>query len=59
MVKDPEPKTNQSARKFQYYKNTLPKAIRRLDLTPKTSEINRFLQSLSCSLGGKYGYQVY
>jgi site-specific recombinase XerD len=38
------------------YRNTLCRSLKFLGLTPKTSEINRFLQSLSCTLGGKYGY---
>jgi len=38
------------------YKITLSKAILVLGITPTTSQINHFLKSLSCTLGGKYGY---
>jgi site-specific recombinase XerC len=38
------------------YKNTLARSLKHLGLTPTTAEINRFLQSLRCTLGGKYGY---
>jgi len=38
------------------YRITLYKALSALGLTPSTKAINRFLSSLPCSLGGKYGY---
>ncbi|MCX6013456.1 MAG: tyrosine-type recombinase/integrase, partial [Chloroflexi bacterium] len=38
------------------YRITLSKALLILGLTPKTAQINKFLYSLSCSLGGKYDY---
>lgn len=38
------------------YKIILSKALPILGLTPTTAKINRFLSSLPCSLGGKYGY---
>ena len=38
------------------YKITLSKALHMLGLTPTTKTLNRFLSSLHCSLGGKYGY---
>ncbi|MFC1921576.1 tyrosine-type recombinase/integrase, partial [Chloroflexota bacterium] len=38
------------------YKITLSKALSYLGLNPTTKTINRFLNALPCSLGGKYGY---
>ena len=38
------------------YRNTLARSLKYLGLTPTTAEINRFMQSLGCTLGGKYGY---
>jgi site-specific recombinase XerD len=38
------------------YRITLSKALKVLSLTPSTADVNAFLNSLSCSLGGKYGY---
>ncbi|MFC1903893.1 tyrosine-type recombinase/integrase [Chloroflexota bacterium] len=38
------------------YQITLSKALNFLGLAPTTEKINRFLSSLPCSLGGKYGY---
>ncbi len=38
------------------YRIILSKALSVLGLSPKTSDINRYLRSLSCSIGGKYGY---
>ncbi len=38
------------------YRNTLPKTLNVLGLRPTTAKINNYLRSLSCSLGGKYGY---
>jgi integrase/recombinase XerC len=38
------------------YRITLAKAVKVLGLSPSTKSLNRFLNSLACSLGGKYGY---
>jgi len=38
------------------YRITLTKALSYLGLNPTTKTINRFLNALPCSLGGKYGY---
>ena len=38
------------------YRKTLPKVLSVLGVTPSTPRINAFLNSLSCSLGGKYCY---
>jgi len=38
------------------YKKTLPKVLIVLGLRPSTSEVNHFINSLSCSLGGKFCY---
>jgi len=38
------------------YRKTLPKVLRVLGLSPSPSKINHFLNSLSCSLGGKFCY---
>ena len=38
------------------YKGTLSRALVNLGLAPSTKNINKFLNSLQCSLGGKYGY---
>ncbi|MDD5095019.1 MAG: tyrosine-type recombinase/integrase [Dehalococcoidia bacterium] len=38
------------------YQQTLSKALYSLGLSPTTEQINRYLRSLNCSLGGKYGY---
>jgi len=41
------------------YRETLSRALQVIGLVPTTKTINRFLSSLSCSLGGKYGYYKY
>jgi site-specific recombinase XerD len=38
------------------YKITLSKSISVLGLAPTTAKINKFIRSLTCTLGGKYGY---
>ena len=38
------------------YSNTLPRTLNVLGLKPITAKINSYLRSLTCSLGGKYGY---
>ena len=38
------------------YRITLGNALPALGLEPSTQAVNRFLSSLGCSLGGKYGY---
>ncbi len=38
------------------YNGALSRALPILGLAPTAQQINRFLNSLSCSLGGKYGY---
>ncbi|UCG82587.1 MAG: tyrosine-type recombinase/integrase, partial [Dehalococcoidia bacterium] len=38
------------------YRITLSKALKVLGLTPSTAKIKTFLNSLHCSMGGKYGY---
>ena len=38
------------------YRVTLLKVLKVLGLAPSTTDINAFLNSLQCSLGGKYGY---
>ena len=38
------------------YRITLSKALVALGLSPSTEQINRYLRSLLCTLGGKHGY---
>ena len=38
------------------YRVILPKVLKVLGLSPSTTDINAFLNSLQCSVGGKYGY---
>jgi len=38
------------------YKNTLSRSLGFIGLAPTTAQINKFLQSLTCSIGGKYDY---
>ena len=38
------------------YRKALPKALRVLGLRPNPAQVNHFLNSLSCSLGGKFCY---
>ena len=38
------------------YKITLTKSLNALGLAPTTKTVNRFMNTLPCSLGGKYGY---
>ena len=39
-----------------FYKRPLEKAIQSLGLTPTPAQVNAFINSLSCSLGGKHAY---
>jgi len=39
-----------------FYRKPLNKAIPVLGLTPTPRQVNQFIESLSCSIGGKHGY---